>query len=435
MTPMTPLEHARDLLGRGLAPIPIPFRSKKPVVKSWTKLRLTADDLSDHFNADPANVGVLLGEPSDWVVDVDLDHPRAVELADLFLPPTGMTWGRASKPRSHREYRLTRPAKTRKWYMPKLDTTSKKPPMIVELRSTGCQSIAPGSVHPSGEAVRWDDDGEPATIDPDELITCLCALAEAVRGEKGMGSKGCRDSGVAGAFQARASVDEHHKPTPCNPVNPKDPIDPVDPVDPVRLTPEQVIDMARVDGPGQHDQQTFNLARGLRLNCGIVSVEAARGPFDTWWARSRSFCADQDPDAAWFKFVRAWELASIPLARQGVAAAVLAIADRLPDVPGLNRYGPKLRRLVNALAEMGRRTRGQPFAVSAHMVANALGVSPATAHVWIGGLIRERVVRCTDPGRAGAGGTGRARRLVYLGCQWASSAIDSGHEVQGGDND
>lgn len=178
MSERTPLDHARDLHARGLAPIPVPHKSKGPRLPGWQTLRLASDDLPRHFNGAPANVGTLLGASAGWIVDVDLDHARAVDLADSFLPHTGMTWGRTSKPRSHRLYRLTSPADTRKW-------TSKTAGMIVELRSTGCQTIAPGSVHPNGEPVRWDDDGEPATIDPADLIAALDALAGAVRAELG----------------------------------------------------------------------------------------------------------------------------------------------------------------------------------------------------------------------------------------------------------
>lgn len=180
MNERTPLDHARDLIARGLSPIPVPHRSKGPRMNGWQTLRLVSDDLPRYFNGAPANVGTLLGESAGWIVDVDLDHARAVDLADSFLPATGMVWGRDAKPRSHRLYRLTHPADTKKW-------ASKSAGMIVELRSTGCQTIAPGSTHPSGEPVRWDDDGEPATIDPADLIAALEALAGAVRAELGEG--------------------------------------------------------------------------------------------------------------------------------------------------------------------------------------------------------------------------------------------------------
>ena len=115
MSDRTPLDHARDLLARGLSPIPVPHKSKGPRINGWQTLRLASDDLPRYFNGVPCNIGTLLGESAGWIVDVDLDHPRAVELADSFLPDTGMVWGREGKPRSHRLYRLTRPADTKKW--------------------------------------------------------------------------------------------------------------------------------------------------------------------------------------------------------------------------------------------------------------------------------------------------------------------------------
>jgi hypothetical protein len=45
--------------------------------------------------------------------------------------------------------------------------------MVVELRSTGAQTVFPGSVHPSGEPIEWDCDGEPTIVDPDVLQTQL----------------------------------------------------------------------------------------------------------------------------------------------------------------------------------------------------------------------------------------------------------------------
>ncbi len=41
--------------------------------------------------------------------------------------------------------------------------------MLIELRSTGCQTIAPPSLHPSGEVVRWETDGVPWTVGGSQL--------------------------------------------------------------------------------------------------------------------------------------------------------------------------------------------------------------------------------------------------------------------------
>jgi excisionase family DNA binding protein len=57
-------------------------RAKNPNRTGWQNLRLTKEDLLRHFNGRPQNIGVLLGGPSGWLVDVDLDCPGAVEAAD-----------------------------------------------------------------------------------------------------------------------------------------------------------------------------------------------------------------------------------------------------------------------------------------------------------------------------------------------------------------
>ncbi len=117
-------------------------------------------------------------------MDVDLDHPRAVELASQFLPATPLMFGRSGKPRSHWLYRVTGPVVTQKH-------RSKSAGMIVELRSTGTQTVFPPSVHPSGEAIQWvDEEAEPAEIGPDELLAACKSLADASQG--GTGENGRR---------------------------------------------------------------------------------------------------------------------------------------------------------------------------------------------------------------------------------------------------
>ena len=170
------LEYTR----RGWSVVPIPHRSKNPGFKGWQQVRLSESDIAEHFNGRPQNIGVLTGEPSGWLVDIDLDHELAVELAPDFLPPTGLVFGRSGKPRSHWLYRVTAPLATKKH-------RSKSAGMIVELRSTGAQTVFPPSAHDSGEAIEWDGDGpgEPADIDPEKLLEAVKRLATAVLTELG----------------------------------------------------------------------------------------------------------------------------------------------------------------------------------------------------------------------------------------------------------
>jgi hypothetical protein len=88
---------------RGWSPIPIPLRSKKPVMKGWETLILDLDDLDATFRG-PANIGVRLGAASRDLVDVDIDAVGVTDIADKLLPETGAIFGRPGKPASHRLY-------------------------------------------------------------------------------------------------------------------------------------------------------------------------------------------------------------------------------------------------------------------------------------------------------------------------------------------
>ena len=194
---------ARDMalgyLRRGWSAIPIPFRSKNPGFAGWEQLRLGESDIRRRFSGSRHNVGVLLGEPSGWLVDIDLDHPLAVEVAPTYLPATGAIFGRASKRRSHWLYRSTRPISTRQWRLPDRQ-------MVVELRATGGQTVFPGSVHPGGETIEWNADGDPTPVDPDVLVAALQAIADDVHRRLGLQPAAQPTTAAARGPAAPASV-------------------------------------------------------------------------------------------------------------------------------------------------------------------------------------------------------------------------------------
>ncbi len=166
------LTIARDYKSRGWQPIPVPFRAKKPVIDCWPTLRLSVEELAAHFNGKPTNIGVLLGSTSNGLIDVDLDSPEAVALGDWFLQETSAVFGRESKPRSHRLFSSPKLAKPQQFRAP--DGT-----MVVEVRSTGGQTVFPGSVHESGEPIEWFDNGEPTAVSAGELGRSVGRLAAA----------------------------------------------------------------------------------------------------------------------------------------------------------------------------------------------------------------------------------------------------------------
>src|SRR5437660_6995740 len=87
--PGNPLKYAHDYLDRGFVPVPVEFRSKACKIRDWPNLRLGHAELEEAFRA-PCNVGIVLGEASGGLVDIDLDCAEAIALAARMLPPTGM---------------------------------------------------------------------------------------------------------------------------------------------------------------------------------------------------------------------------------------------------------------------------------------------------------------------------------------------------------
>jgi hypothetical protein len=235
-------QWAEFYLSHGWRVVPIPGASKAPRLRGWENLRLTSKEIGRYFYAGDQNIGVLLGEPSNMLVDVDLDHPLAVELAARFLPKTPTIFGRVSKPRSHWIYYLTEPAATRQWRIPNRKS------VVLELRSTGAQTVFPGSHHPSGEPVHWETFGEPTRVEPAYLEQCIESLYECV----------CKSLQVSKATRSPILPAEHD------------------------LAPQGIVDRARkylakmppaVSGQGGHDA-TFHAACTLVLGFGLGRSQA-----------------------------------------------------------------------------------------------------------------------------------------------------------------
>ncbi len=172
---------------RGFAPLPLPPRKKRPALDGWTSFRLTPDRLDEHFpDGREANVGLLLGEPSGGLVDVDLDCPEAVAAAPHLLPPTGMVTGRESAPASHWWYVADRPPdKAADRFID--PAAGPDDGLLAELRSTGGQTVAPPSVypadpekgHPRAERCVWHRHGDPARVTAAALRSAVGAVAAA----------------------------------------------------------------------------------------------------------------------------------------------------------------------------------------------------------------------------------------------------------------
>ncbi len=185
------LEEARRQTQAGRHVVPIPGGRKGPNQEGWQNLRLKLEELPLHFN-NGKNLGLLTGEPSDGLVDVDLDAEEAVRLADEFLPSTGMEHGRPGMRRSHRWFLSPAITKTDKFRDPTKPSKDRRS-MIVELRSTGVQTVIPPSRHPSGESYWWERNGEPARVGGEELVGKVKRLAACALLARHWPAEGSRD--------------------------------------------------------------------------------------------------------------------------------------------------------------------------------------------------------------------------------------------------
>jgi len=174
-------------------PVPIPARSKAPVIKRWQDLRLTGDDLPRHFR-DGGNIGLLLGEASGGLTDVDLDCAEARRVAARFLPATGMKHGRTGAPLSHWWY-VCRGAAPQKFKDP--ETADDAQATLVELRTSSptgtLQTLVPPSIHPSGERLTWIGELEPAPVSASDLQEAVRKTAAVTLVARRWGRKGRHD--------------------------------------------------------------------------------------------------------------------------------------------------------------------------------------------------------------------------------------------------
>lgn len=173
--------EAKRHIELGRAVVSIPTGEKRPLTKGWQNLRLTTDDVDYVFGGKNQNIGLILGESSGWLVDVDLDCEEAVRLAPEYLPATEAVTGRTGQPGRHWWY-ISENCK----HDPHRDRFVEdcKQATTVELRSTGHQTVIGPSIHPDG--TQYDTlQGAPAVVSAEKLTAAVLALHTAVMRERG----------------------------------------------------------------------------------------------------------------------------------------------------------------------------------------------------------------------------------------------------------
>ena len=159
------LEIAKQYCEEGLYPIPVQYKGKTPTVPDWTNIKVTPDNAEQYFNGKETNIGILLG---DSLIDIDIDDERLLGLAKDILPPSGLVFGRASKPSSHYLYKSDH-QETKKY------TFGNE--TLIEIRSKGCQTVVPPSTHIEGEVITWERHESLTKTSSEQITQCVGLLA------------------------------------------------------------------------------------------------------------------------------------------------------------------------------------------------------------------------------------------------------------------
>jgi hypothetical protein len=139
---------------------------------------IDADNAATYFNGSRMNVGVILGPSSHGLTDVDLDCTEARDIASYILPRTGAIFGRPSSRAAHRLYYTDLSVNADKAVLAFNDPATNE--RLLELRiggASGAQTVFPGSTHETGEKITWEENGEPASVDNDDLYCLVHDLA------------------------------------------------------------------------------------------------------------------------------------------------------------------------------------------------------------------------------------------------------------------
>ena len=151
-------------------PVEVEPTTKKPVRDNWTQ---PVEDFNGLFEDDRLNIGVLLGEPYN-LTDIDFDAGETTWAWIEYDIPTGLVFGHASKPASHRFYYSDPAASTHRYIDPAAGEGQQA--CLIEQRcltrdgKIGFQTIVPPSTHISGEPIEFvGGAGHPANVEKEVI--------------------------------------------------------------------------------------------------------------------------------------------------------------------------------------------------------------------------------------------------------------------------
>jgi len=165
------MQAADAYIKKGISITPCDYKDKIPLYRTlfkdpfawhsnWGKYEqitgISSEEVPLYFFGNGYNIGICNGKNSNGLVDVDLDCPEAVAVAQYILPPT-LKSGREGKVLTHYWYLIDGPIPETRWFrLPAIGRSYRR--MVVELRSTGTCTLVPPSIYPEGERCVWGGD-------------------------------------------------------------------------------------------------------------------------------------------------------------------------------------------------------------------------------------------------------------------------------------
>lgn len=182
------LPHALQYYNEGLNVIPIVEKDKKPALPAWEEYHNRRSNLTEinkwWGNGHNYNIGIVHGEVSGNYVALDLDHDAGL-LDAMYEAHSYLFKGRIEQSGSGEGYHIPLRLGTlpdfgmdQKQQRPRGNKTWKTKLGICNVRARFCQTVAPPSIHPSGNPYRYIQNGPIVQISAlDNLIEWLNRLA------------------------------------------------------------------------------------------------------------------------------------------------------------------------------------------------------------------------------------------------------------------
>tara|TARA_R100000544_G_C2226453_1_gene61078 strand:- start:808 stop:2985 length:2178 start_codon:yes stop_codon:yes gene_type:complete len=165
---MIPLAEAQKyLIEQGVFVFKSTYGKKGVTDTKTMRIKNQVKTLADFTEFSNYNIYTGINE----IVDVDIDCSEGLLLADYFLPKTGLEFGRATTPRSHRGYKVLDLTKkhTREFFQ-----FGEDKPMLIEIRGHDHYTMCMGQ-YDEGNKVVWTKCEAPAEVTYD-VLKKQCAL-------------------------------------------------------------------------------------------------------------------------------------------------------------------------------------------------------------------------------------------------------------------